>query len=226
MGIVLCEKAWYNDHCRAHLNDTSKFVPVTAADAAAACEACLQQLREWLEHHAILLTKAFGATLGENILHFLHDVRDYELPVFYGITKLHKPTRALRPIVAAHSWVTSPFAHVAAENLQPDVERFFPHVLSSTPELVRAIEALRFSRHQVDTTFLITGDVEGLYANIQQDQALDTVGGHLTNILQGGQLNAPLRAEVLRFAMQFVFKKAYMRFGTDVYKQLNGIPMG
>ena len=132
----------------------------------------------------------------------------------------------LPSIVAAHSWVTSPFAHVAAKKLQPDVERSFPHIPSSTPELVRAIEALRFSPHQVLTTFLITGDVEELYANIQQDQALDTVGGHLTNILQGGQLNAPLRAEVLRFAMQFVFKNAYMRFGTDVYKQLNVIPMG
>ena len=35
-----------------------------------------------------------------------------------------------------------------------------------------------------------------------------------------------LRAEVLRFAMNFVFKNAYMRYGNDAYKQLNGIPMG
>ena len=75
------------------------------------------------------------------------------------------------------------------------------------------------------------------------------MSGYLTNILQGGQLNAPLRGEVLRFAMQFVSKNAqkkqkgqetrlrdesplamnaYMHFGTctDVYKQLNGVPMG
>ena len=96
----------------------------------------------------------------------------------HKVIKVHKPTPALRPIVAAHSWVTLPLAHVAAKNLQPDVVRTFPHILSSTPELVRDIEELTFTPSQVDSLFLITDDVEGLYANIQQDEALATVGGH------------------------------------------------
>ena len=88
--------------------------------------------------------------------------------------------------------------------------RTFPHILSNTPELVRDIEELTFTPSQVDSLFLITGDVEGLYANIQQDEALATVGGHLKRMLQGGQSNPALRAEVLRFAMNFVFKNAYV----------------
>ena len=77
----------------------------------------------------------------------------------------------------------------------------------------------------VDSLFLITSDVEGLYANIQQDEALATVGGHLKRMAQGGQSNPALCAEVSRFAMNFVFRNAYMRHGDDAYKQLNGIPM-
>ena len=129
--------------------------------------------------------------------------------MFYGIITVHKPTPALWPIVAAHSWVTSPLAHVAAKKLQPDVVRTFPDILSSTPELVRDLEELTFTPSQVDSLFFITGDVEGLYASIQQDQALATVGGHLKRMLQGGQINPALRAKVLRVAMN---KNAYMRY--------------
>ena len=151
MGIVLCDKAWYNDLCRAHLSDASKFVQVSAEQAAAACDDCAKQLQKWLEDHKGLIELAFGSKLGKVILGYLKHERDYELPVFYGIIKVHKPTPALRPIVAAHSWVTSPLAHVAAKNLQPDVVRTFPHILSSTPELVRDIEELTFTPSQVDS---------------------------------------------------------------------------
>ena len=45
MGIVLCDKAWYNDLCRAHLSDASKFVRVSAEQAAAACDDCVSSCR-------------------------------------------------------------------------------------------------------------------------------------------------------------------------------------
>ena len=105
--------------------------------------------------------------------------------------------------------------------------RTFPHILPDSRALVRDLESMTFT-DEVDSMYLITGDVEGLYVKIPINVALKVIGGFLAQILArgGSGARAACQATWLRRAMHLVFCTMSMRFGTRYYKQAHGFPMG
>ena len=229
MGIVVADKARYNNMCLAHLADSHKFTYLGERNHEGHIVWCKAELFELLAELRPLAGEAFGPAASRELHKYLLVERTYNLAVFYGLVKMHKPVPALRPITACHSWVTTPLAVVIARELHADMMRTFPHILADTKSLVRDIEALTFSLSEQSSLWLITGDVEGLYVNIPQETALTVLGAHLAAVLQRGADDgaaAALRAEWLNRAMRFVFLQMYMRFGDSVYHQVHGFPMG
>ena len=227
MGMVLVDKAWYQEQCQTHLGDCSKFTAVSQAIADRLPDVCTQRLQQHLADNRMLANMAFGMQHSDALHKYLCEPRTYTVPPFYGIIKVHKPVPAIRPIVASHSWVTTPLAQITAHEIHADMMAQFPHILEDSKALVRDLERLTFSPSDLLTTFLITGDVNRLYVVIPQQTCLTKTGRHLKPLLQRcGRRNAALRAEWLTRAAKFVFSNTYMRFGDSTWHQVSGIPMG
>ena len=141
---------------------------------------------------------------------------------------MQKPVPAIKPITACYSWVTTPLAVVAAQEVHADMMRAFPHVYPDTRSLVLHLEALTFTAAEQGLLWLITDDVEGLYVNIPQDKPLAMLDAHLTATMHRGADDgrAALRAQWLTKTMNIVFLHMHLRFGDTVFHQECGLPMG
>jgi hypothetical protein len=101
---------------------------------------------------------------------------NFRIPAFYGLIKVHKSPVALRPIVACHSWITTPLSRICAYELRKLLQMHLPQVLRDSTHLIGLMEASPIpARFPAFSTRLITGDVEGLYVNIPINKAVEKV---------------------------------------------------
>jgi hypothetical protein len=143
------------------------------------------------------------------------------IPAFYGLIKMHKNPISLRPIIACHSWITTPVSRVCAYELYLLIRRHLPHVLRDSSHLVKLIESCEIPKEFPTTSFrLITGDVEGLYVNIPIEEAIVAVtkfvADHTSNEF----------AILINGWLRFVFEEAFVQFGQRTFRQTWGFPMG
>jgi hypothetical protein len=143
------------------------------------------------------------------------------LPDFYLLPKLHKllavdvahlPHLTARPIVASHSWVTTPVSTWLADVLNTACAARYPQVLPDSRALITLLESTTVSRN----SFLVTFDVESMYPSIDVPLAAEAcaraVGGRMSGVVH----------ELLLFVMT----NNYFSLGSDVYEQIHGGAMG
>src|SRR5260370_8216585 len=94
------------------------------------------------------------------------------LPKINVLTKIHKPSWGIRPVVPCHSVVQGPCSEVLSIILKTLLGDF-PQILTSTKELVHNFETalkpkLRSMLHGQwkDRIFICTADIEGFYTNV------------------------------------------------------------
>jgi hypothetical protein len=224
MGICLVSRPWYIDMCLRHLLSPRDFCGVSQDDAQELMvhfrvrrDALIAHLRSWLGR-----TVQEGKRFTEYEQYISSHATDAcTVPTFYGLIKVHKNPVALRPIVACHSWLTTPVSQVCAHELHALVRRHLPHVLEDSKALVRQITDVRVPlHHSVDSVVFITGDVEGLYVNIPITDAIAACVTFVT--LHEG----PALAALIRAWLKFVFECALVRFGERIFLQQWGFAMG
>jgi hypothetical protein len=96
---------------------------------------------------------------------------NYHVARMYLLPKVHKTPVASRPIVASHSYVTTPLSKVIAEILQPVVERNCPWLVRDTSDLLNRVEQL----HLPADVKLFSADVVSLYPNMPHDVTVNAV---------------------------------------------------
>ena len=92
------------------------------------------------------------------------------IPVFYTLTKIHKPTPVGRPIVAGNDGPTERISSFVDSLLQP-IAKSQKSYLKDTTDFVNFIERRKFPKD----VFLVTLDVASLYTNIPQEEGIKTV---------------------------------------------------
>ena len=92
------------------------------------------------------------------------------LPVFYTLTKIHKPTLVGRPIISGCDGPTERLSSFVDKLLQPIVQ-IQESYLKDTTHFIRFIESTRVPKN----AFLVSMDVTSLYTNIPQEKGITIV---------------------------------------------------
>jgi hypothetical protein len=141
-------------------------------------------------------------------------------PRFYGLPKIHKPDRPLRPIV---SYLGSPLYKISqyiARILLPVVTKSFS--VRNSQDFCNKVNAVALGTDDV----LISLDVVSLFPSIPPSFALEVV----TDVLKSS--GAPLvdcsilsTTQILEF-LQFILFSTSFVFNGNFFKQVCGVPMG
>ena len=92
------------------------------------------------------------------------------IPVFYTLTKIHKPTPVGRPIVAGNDGPTERISSFVDSLLQP-IAKSQKSYLKDTTDFVNFIKR----RNLPEDVFLVSLDVASQYATIPQEEGINTV---------------------------------------------------
>ncbi|KAJ1188794.1 hypothetical protein NDU88_005551, partial [Pleurodeles waltl] len=139
-------------------------------------------------------------------------------PIIYGLPKVHKDVKdpPLRPIVSMIGSAIEPLSKYVDTFLKPLVSQL-PSYVRDTVHFILKLEGLQYNPKQ---EILVTMDLEALYTNIPQQQALDCVASYLDDL--GGD---PLHVFVLN-CLEIILFNNYFDFNGTIYKQIKGVSMG
>ena len=92
------------------------------------------------------------------------------IPVFYTLTKIHKPTPVGRPIISGVSGPTEKLSAFVEKLLQPIAQQQKSY-LKDTTDFINFIERTKAPENAI----LVSMDVTNLYTNIPQEEAVQTI---------------------------------------------------
>ena len=134
------------------------------------------------------------------------------VPVFYALTKIHKPTPVGRPIVAGNDGPT--------ERLSAFVDSILQSIAKSQKtDFVNFIERTTLP----EGTFLVSLDVTSLYTNIPQEEGINTVCRTHENFYGD---NTPIPTQSLREILTLILQENSFEFNDKNYPQIHGTAMG
>ncbi|XPS96891.1 hypothetical protein M3J09_012137 [Ascochyta lentis] len=142
-----------------------------------------------------------------------------DIPQFHGIPKIHKNPWNLRPIVPMHSYVTSQLAKILHHMLLP-VQRSFTWICESSRTLCS--EVAEFNKSLTTSTRLHTGDVTAMYTSIHGPEFAVAISSIL---IDGNWYDRETRFWIID-ACRFLWSHTVFQVGSELYVQLDGIPMG
>ena len=102
------------------------------------------------------------------------------IPVFYTLTKIHKPTPVGRPIISGCDDPTERISAFVDHLLQP-IAQIQPSYLKDTTDFINFIENTRLPPN----TTLVSMDVTSLYTNRPQEEGINTVCEAYEEFYQG-----------------------------------------
>ena len=140
------------------------------------------------------------------------------IPVFYTLTKIHKPTPVGRPIVAGNDGPTERISSFVDSLLQP-IAKSQKSYLKDTTDFVNFIER----RNLPEDVFLVSLDVASLYTNIPQEEGINTVCKAYQTFY--GE-NTPIPTQSLRRILKLILQENSFEFNGKNYLQTHGTAMG
>lgn len=138
-------------------------------------------------------------------------------PKIYGLPKLHKPNRPLRPIVScvnSPGYKISRFLHDILNKLTP----IFQFNVRNSYELVNRLKGETLP----DNYVLVSFDVKSLFTSIPQDLVNDIIDLQWDEISKHTKINNADFHDLI----QFTFKCSYFSLNNHFYQQKFGTPMG
>ncbi|CAH3042496.1 unnamed protein product [Porites lobata] len=140
------------------------------------------------------------------------------IPVFYTLTKIHKPTPVGRPIVAGNDGPTERISSFVDSLLQP-IAKSQKSYLKDTTDFINFIER----RNLPGDVFLVSLDVTSLYTNIPQEEGINTVCKAYQTFY--GE-NTPIPTQSLRRILKLILQENSFEFNGKNYLQTHGTAMG
>lgn len=212
-GICVVTPTQYKELVEQHLSDTQFYECITESE----CAKSMTTITMSLGQIAAALKK--HDERGAKFIVQKIPVKESRLPNFYILAKVHKrkqPSDPIptRPIVASHSYITTPASIYLDTRLQPFMAKLST-VLKDTKTCIQAIEAASFPPDCV----LVTADVQSLYTNMPTNDVLRSLKDFLTaQKIRDASLLVRIAEVVLRNNM--------FRFGRKTFRQLQGTAMG
>ncbi|KAJ1186984.1 hypothetical protein NDU88_003763 [Pleurodeles waltl] len=140
------------------------------------------------------------------------------IPIIYGLPKIHKDASnpPMRPIVSTIGSAIEPLSKYVDTFLKPMVA-LLPSCIRDTGHFISKIEGLQY---RPDGEYLVTMDLESLYTNIPQQEAIDVVALYLNR-----RGDDPALSFILK-CLETVLFNNYFDFNGKMYHQIKGVSMG
>jgi len=204
LGLCIFTIEHYHKMVSVHLSDEIHYLRIGSSSSSI----WKQLLRSVCRSHIALL-KQFDSLFPNcrQISRFLHG-SERRLPIFHVLPKLHKKSASIssRPIVGAVSWITTRWSIYLCSILE---KVSCPFTLSNSLSLISQVE-----NHLVSQDcFFVTADVSSLYTMMSVTR--------LANCLRSKNVS-----EFDISVAMFICNSNYFKYGSTVYKQLDGIAMG
>ena len=136
------------------------------------------------------------------------------IPVFYTLTKIHKPNPVGRPIISGCEGPTERISPFVDHLLQP-IAKTQKSYLKDTTDFLNFIEKTKVAK---DTT-LVSMDVTSLYTNIPQEEGIEIVC-RTYETFYGNEV--PIRTHFLREMLRLILEENSFHFNGKNSRNRNG----
>ncbi|KAJ3518299.1 hypothetical protein NM688_g9457 [Phlebia brevispora] len=219
LGVCVISKKWFIENTTKLWNDPLNYRKLSPAERQMLLERKERQVKE-----AAQAAEDLGKLqLAEFLLSKIPDDEHAEsnVPVFYGIPKVHKTPVKMRPIVPCHSNAQSPAASFVSKQLKPLVEAC-PYVLKGSKDLARRLNELELSMYR--KPWIVSGDIVAYYPNIPLAKCLSIVANRCKTAF-ADTMTAEERH--LFFLCYFLANKGLIiDFNGESSEQIRGLAMG
>ncbi|XP_044184813.1 uncharacterized protein LOC122964959 [Acropora millepora] len=140
------------------------------------------------------------------------------IPVFYTLTKIHKPKPVGRPIISGCEGPTERISSFVDSLLQP-VAKVQKSYLKDTTEFINFIERTKVPGN----IFLVSMDVTSLYTNIPQEEGI-TIVCNAYEVFH--KSNPPISTALLKEMLGLILKEKSFQFNGRNYLQTHETAMG
>lgn len=222
LGPCVIDKSQYMSAVYEQLNNISNYEPVPAGKLMKVIETFRKMILCYIPN--IYKNRKV-------VDFFMKTVQEAKACPFYLIPKLHKVDHegkmklGWRPIVSAHSAYSRNFSIWLADFLQPYVEAQ-THIIKNSTVLIQEIDLKTIPRD----CYLITGDVESLYPNIDIKDliiCLRKLMPEITKANHGIITTMPFEntEDIIRM-VEFLLRNNIIIFDEKCWMQKDGIAMG
>ena len=139
-------------------------------------------------------------------------------PVFYTLTKSHKPTPVGRPIISVCDGPTERLSAFVDKLLQPIAKEQESYLKDST-DFINFIERTRVPNDAI----LVSMDITSLYTNIPQEEGIETVCNAYESFYEG---ESPIPTQYIKRALELILQENSFQFTRKNYLQTHGTAMG
>ena len=140
------------------------------------------------------------------------------IPVFYTLTKIHKPTLTGRPIISGCEGPTERISSFIDHILQP-IAKAQKSYLKDTTDFINFIQRTKVQQN----TILVSMDVTSLYTNIPQEEGINTVCIAYEDFYKN---KTPIPSNLLRNMLRLILQENSFHFNRRNYLQTHGTAMG
>ena len=140
------------------------------------------------------------------------------IPIFYTLTKIHKPNPVGRPIISGCEGPTERLSFFVDKLLQPIAQKQKSY-LKDTTDFVNFIEKTKVSQDAI----LVSMDVTSLYTNIPQEEGITTVCRAYQAFHNN---NPPIPSHYLKEMLKLILEENSFQFIGNNYLQTHGTAMG
>ena len=140
------------------------------------------------------------------------------MPIFYTVTKIHKPNPVRRLIISGCEGPTERLSFFVDKLLQPIAQKQKSY-LKDTTDFVNFIEKTKVSQD----TILVSMDVTSLYTNIPQEEGITTVCRAYQAFHNN---NPPIPSHYLKEMLKLILQENSFQFIGNNYLQTHGTAMG
>jgi hypothetical protein len=204
LGLCAISILDYNDMVMDHLDNTTNYKLV--ADTGPTARLLLSKL---INDFEIFKINTFWKQKERSCINHNYN---FKWPKFHCLPKLHKtgPIKG-RPIAGQIEWITTPVSRILDNRLQKELYQF-PAILPNSYALVKDLSIFNTTSYiNNPNIWIITGDIESLYPNINLEILYDIID----------------RIDITCVALtEFICKNSYLTYNDLIYHQLHGIPMG
>ena len=210
--VVVLDKSEYQEKCDALLSDTKTYTKLGKRNPTSG----------YKKNGLVpLLTKYYEVDkqINKDEHFFLYPTTETP-PKFYGLPKIHKNGRPLRPIVSSIGSITYPSSKYLARILKPLVGQTEHHIKNSA----EYVDKVKHERVEDDET-IVSHDVVSLFTSVPVDKAVTVIHNRLLADDTLAERTCMSVANLVEL-LSFVLNTTYFIYNGVYYKQIHGAAMG
>ena len=219
LGPVVMDRSTYIKRVLTeHLLDTDTYDQISPTYAHTHLQEIHDRLLSIFDNPYSNLQNSLSSSEKNFFKRALH-LKQYRIPTFYGLVKIHKSPWKLRPVVSCCGSLLAKVSSWIDFHLQ-SIRYAIPSYIKDSEELQRQLQSLHIPPH----TKIFTCDAISMYTNIDIDHSITVVEKWFDKYKNESPLNIP--PKLLIAALNIVMKNNIFTFNDTYWIQKTGTAMG